>query len=148
MQFKLLILTLLPSTLALPEPAANLAAMEAIKAQPYEGPGEVSARHEPGSLVARACTHDGCTSQSGASAGKYCGFCTQVRTKWNVNDIYQYEPHHYVLIIQLLPHHLSQAIRERLTEIFRVNGGSGTSSCCNYGYSTACAAHWPAVSPK
>ena len=110
MQFKLLLLTLLPSTLALPEPAASLAAMEAIKAQPYEGPGEVSARHEPGSLVARACTHDGCTSQSGASPGKYCGFCTQVRTKWNVNDIYQYAPHHYLLIIQLLPRHLSQAI--------------------------------------
>ena len=136
MQLKLFLLALLSSALALPEPEAKAEDMAAIKATPFDG--ELSPRDEPGSLVARACNYDGCVSQSGASAGKYCGFCTQVRVKYNVNDIYQYETC------------LSRkdVKDERLTQCSRVNGGSGTRSCCNYGYSSACAAHWPAVSPK
>jgi hypothetical protein len=48
---------------------------------------------EPGSLQARSCSETtGCTSEAGASAGKYCGFCTQVRGTYNVDDIYQYAP--------------------------------------------------------
>jgi len=85
MQFKLttsLLLTLLPLLFALPEPPTKIA---------IEAP--ISDRDEPGSLVARACTNPAtkyCTSLSGASDGKYCGFCHQVQGYYIATDIYQY----------------------------------------------------------
>ncbi|KAM0170963.1 hypothetical protein ACHAPF_008615 [Botrytis cinerea] len=114
MQLKLTpLLLLLPLFLALPEPIS-----EAIPETGFKEGGAITPRDGPDTLIARACSYTtGCTSQSGASAGKYCGFCTQVRGTYHVGDIYQ------------------------------VNGGSGSSSCCSYGASSACAARWPAVSP-
>lgn len=77
MQFKHFLLALLPQVLALPNPIPEAA--------------PVSEPYEPDSLIARSCSYTtGCQSEPGASAGKYCGFCTQVRVSWNVNDIYQY----------------------------------------------------------
>ncbi|APA05692.1 hypothetical protein sscle_01g004620 [Sclerotinia sclerotiorum 1980 UF-70] len=116
MQFQLTaLLLLLPLSLALPEPVAEPVAVSGFK----EVEAEITPRDGAGTLVARACSYTtGCVSQSGASAGKYCGFCKQVRGTYRVGDIYQ------------------------------VNGGSGSSSCCSYGASSVCAARWPAVSPN
>lgn len=87
MQFKLTaLLTLLPLSLALPEPIAEPVAVSGYK----EVEVGLTLRDGPDTLVARACSYNtGCVSQSGASAGKYCGFCTQVRGTYHVGDIYQ-----------------------------------------------------------
>ncbi|KAA8574614.1 hypothetical protein MFRU_030g00060 [Monilinia fructicola] len=116
MQLKLTpFIALLSLSLALPEPIPEPVTDAGFK----EVEGGITPRDGPDTLVARACSYTtGCVSQSGASAGKYCGFCTQVRGTYHVGDIYQ------------------------------VNGGSGSSSCCDYGASSACAAHWPVVSPN
>jgi hypothetical protein len=103
MQFKFttgLLFAFLPSILALPEPIAKAAA-DAVRpserdalvaASSFEGAeAPVSGRDEPGSLISRACAYDGCVSQVGASAGKYCGFCKQVLVRYTPTSIYQYE---------------------------------------------------------
>ncbi|ETS85782.1 hypothetical protein PFICI_03807 [Pestalotiopsis fici W106-1] len=72
-------------------------------------------------LVARTCDYDvDCKSAtgSGIEAGKYCGFCKQVRPNYVADHIYQ------------------------------INGKSGAKSCCDYGYSTACADRWKVVKPN
>ncbi|KAF7901104.1 hypothetical protein EAF00_003325 [Botryotinia globosa] len=75
MQFKLTsLLLLLPLSLALPEPIA-----EPVTEAGFKEGSAITARDGPDTLIARACSYTtGCTSQSGASAGKYCGFCTQL----------------------------------------------------------------------
>lgn len=87
MQFKLTpLFFLLPLALALPEPIAEPVPETGFK----EVEATLTPRDGPDTLVARACSYGtGCTSQSGASAGKYCGFCTQVRGTYHVGDIYQ-----------------------------------------------------------
>ena len=67
---------------------ALLALIPTILAMPNAAP--VSEPFEPNSLQARSCSSTtGCVSEAGASAGKYCGFCTQVRGTYDVDDIYQ-----------------------------------------------------------
>lgn len=61
------------------------------------------------SLEKRACDYTkGCRGKKGVKAGKYCGYCTQVTTGWKVDHAYQ------------------------------LNGETGASGCCDYGYTKAC----------
>ncbi|PQE31399.1 hypothetical protein CJF32_00001972 [Rutstroemia sp. NJR-2017a WRK4] len=123
MHFKpTLVLLLLSTAFALPESTAEPIAdpIPGVQATFKEPQGvTVSPRDEAGSLVARDCLYTtGCVSKSGVTAARYCGFCTQVRGTYNPTDLYQ------------------------------VNGGSGSSSCCDFGFSTSCSTHWPSVSPE
>ncbi|KAI9052089.1 hypothetical protein LZ554_004342 [Drepanopeziza brunnea f. sp. 'monogermtubi'] len=59
----------------------------------------------------RACAYT-CTGMTGASAGKYCGFCKQVLAPANVDNIYQ------------------------------VSGSSGAKNCCDYGLNNGCKKHY------
>lgn len=89
---KLFVLAALATSIvAHPETGAgNKGAFEIIKEREPVEYDDVSPRDEPSSLVARACDYSvGCTSEVGASAGKYCGFCKQVHGNWNGNYIYQ-----------------------------------------------------------
>lgn len=70
MQFKLTLLAVVTAALAVPNPEPGLEASS--------------------TLNGRSCTYNGCTSEVGAKAGTYCGFCKQVGTVFNVDDIYQY----------------------------------------------------------
>ncbi|CZS99554.1 hypothetical protein WAI453_002456 [Rhynchosporium graminicola] len=110
MKFQLAILALLPLSYALPSPD------EAVKTVDGKvlGRDEIAGRAaSPAEIFKRACDYSSdCTSLKGASPGKYCGFCKQVRAPALVNNIYQ------------------------------VNGGTGDRSCCDYGPNSGCKNHY------
>jgi hypothetical protein len=63
------------------------------------------------SLERRACSYTtGCRSAKGAKDGKYCGYCAEVKGDWKLDHAYQ------------------------------LNGDTGASGCCDYGYNKGCAA--------
>lgn len=72
-------------------------------------------RDADGNLVPRACSYTtGCRSKSGVKAGRYCGYCLQVSAS-----------HTWVG-----------------THVYQLNGKTSASGCCDYGYSSTCAAQY------
>jgi hypothetical protein len=106
---------------------------------------------EPGSLEARSCDYTtGCRSLASSNSlwtgsGKYCGFCLQVEGDWIPTHIYQYD-HFSIKTLNDLSFLLHSSSDTDC--LLRVNGGSGASSCCDYGYSSKCAAKYAALGNK
>ncbi|KAL5352062.1 hypothetical protein ACLOAV_002005 [Pseudogymnoascus australis] len=72
-------------------------------------------RDADGKLLPRACSYTtGCRSKSGVKAGRYCGYCLQVSAS-----------HTWVG-----------------THVYQLNGKTSASGCCDYGYSSTCAAQY------